>query len=524
MHLQPIETKAKFSEMGMDSKILQTLNRLKFEHPTPIQEKAIPIGIEGKDIVGIAQTGTGKTLAFAIPIIHQIVNAKIGNRQAIVIVPTRELAIQVGETIQKFALPFDIRGAILIGGVHISGQMQQLRRRPEVIIGTPGRIIDHIEHRTINLKDFNILVLDEADRMFDMGFAPQIKQILEHLPTERQTMLFSATMPSTVTSLVTRYTKNPIRIEVARHGSVADKVKQDLYYVKKDQKIRLLEELLKDFKGSVLVFSRTKFGAQKICKSIQLMGHKAKEIHSNKSLGQRREALAGFKSGRYRILVATDVASRGIDVEEIELVVNFDIPDDAEDYIHRIGRTARAGLEGRAISFATTDQRGKVYQIERLMKIRINVLQHPLAFTPSLGQERPAMHSVSAPAQSAPHPQQHAPRSHHVPTHPQNTSSYPQRSGYGSSRPAQRSGYKKPSFSRSGYGPSRPAQGEQRSAQGSSRPHYGAPRPSQGSAHSGQSSARPGQGSPRPSQGGSPHPRRSFSRPGQSFKRSFKKF
>ncbi|MFA6550481.1 MAG: DEAD/DEAH box helicase [Candidatus Gracilibacteria bacterium] len=513
MHLQPIETKGKFSEMGMDPKILQTLNRLKFEHPTPIQEKAIPIGIEGKDIVGIAQTGTGKTLAFAIPIIHQIVNAKIGNRQAIIIVPTRELAIQVGETIQKFALPFDIRGAILIGGVHISGQMQQLRRRPEVIIGTPGRIIDHIEHKTINLKDFNILVLDEADRMFDMGFAPQIKQILEHLPTERQTMLFSATMPSTVTSLVTRYTRNPIRIEVARHGSVADKVKQDLYYVKKDQKIRLLEELLKDFKGSVLVFSRTKFGAQKICKSIQLMGHKAKEIHSNKSLGQRREALAGFKSGRYRVLVATDVASRGIDVEEIELVVNFDIPDDAEDYIHRIGRTARAGLEGRAISFATTDQRGKVYQIERLMKIRINVLQHPLAFTPSSGQERPAMHSVSAPVQSAPRPQQHeprpmqrapasqqyAPRPRHVSTHPQNASPYPQRSGY-----------KKPSFSRSGYGPS--------------RSHYSASRPGQSSAHPSQGSAHPAQGSSRPSQGGSHHPKRSFSRPGQSFKRSFKKF
>lgn len=373
------QAQAKFPGMTMIAqRILKTLEQLQFTNPTPIQSKAIPIGLEGKDLVGIAQTGTGKTLAFAIPILQQIIkqNSRV-QKLGLIIVPTRELALQVDEVFQKVGRAHGLKTAVLIGGANMGHQVQQMKKRPQVVIGTPGRIIDHLQRRSLNLRGINILVLDEADRMLDMGFAPQIKRILQEVPRERQTMLFSATMPEDIAKIANQYMRNPIRIEIARAGTIAENIKQEILIIQKDQKNRNLERILDECKGTVLVFSRTKFGAKKICKSIKFMGHTASEIHSNKSLSQRREALAGFKFGKYRVLVATDIASRGIDVEDIELIVNYDMPEKAEDYVHRIGRTGRAGQEGRAISFATPDQRGKLNNIERFTRTRLNVIRLP---------------------------------------------------------------------------------------------------------------------------------------------------
>jgi ATP-dependent RNA helicase RhlE len=363
-----------FYGLGVAPKILEVLDRMKFTTPTPIQHKAIPIGIEGKDIIGVAQTGTGKTLAFAIPII-QALSQKKG--RCLVLVPTRELAIQVDETFQKIAPLFGIRTAVLIGGASMHMQLQALRRNPRVLIATPGRLVDHISQRTVMLADINILVLDEADRMLDMGFLPQIEQILKYIPRDRQTMLFSATIPGEVVKVATAHMKLPVHVEVAPSGTTAERIIQELFIIKKDAKKQLLGKILRQYSGSVLLFSRTKIGAAKITRLIRGMGHNAAEIHSNRTLPQRREALEGFKTGKYRVLVATDIAARGIDVIGIELVINYDLPEDAENYVHRIGRTGRAGHEGRAITFATPDQGGDVRNIEKLIKTALPISEHP---------------------------------------------------------------------------------------------------------------------------------------------------
>ncbi|TSC97607.1 MAG: ATP-dependent RNA helicase RhlE [Parcubacteria group bacterium Greene0714_21] len=364
-----------FSGLGIAPKLLEILAWLKFTTPTPIQYKAIPVAVEGKDVIGIAQTGTGKTLAFGVPLIQRIMQTKEG--MGLIILPTRELALQVNEMLLKVGRTLPIRTAVLIGGASISYQIQALRRNPHIIIGTPGRIIDHLNQRTLDFRKVIILILDEADRMFDMGFAPQITKILQAVPKERQTMLFSATMPDNIMRIATSHMKLPVRVEIARSGTTVDKVEHELFVVRKDQKNPLLDKLLNSYKGSVLLFSRTKFGAKRICRDIKNMGHSVAEIHSNRSLAQRREALEGFKIGKYRVLVATDIASRGIDVKGIELVLNYDLPESPEDYVHRIGRTARAGREGRAISFVMPEQRHKVRDIERLTRIVLPVSQLP---------------------------------------------------------------------------------------------------------------------------------------------------
>ena len=363
-----------FYGLGIAPKILEVLDRMKFTVPTPIQHKAIPIAAEGKDIIGIAQTGTGKTLAFAIPIIQRLSQKK---GRCLVLVPTRELAVQVDETFQKLAPLFGMRSTVLIGGASMHLQIQALRKSPRILIATPGRLVDHISQRTILLADVNILVLDEADRMLDMGFLPQIEQVLKYIPKDRQTMLFSATIPAEIIKIGTAHMKLPINIEVAPSGTTVERVIQELFIVKKDSKRQLLAKLLAQYHGSVLLFSRTKIGAAKITRFIRGIGYTAAEIHSNRSLGQRREALEGFKVGKYRILVATDIASRGIDVKGIELVLNYDIPENPEDYVHRIGRTGRAGAPGRAISFVTPDQKRAVRDIERLLQTFIMISKMP---------------------------------------------------------------------------------------------------------------------------------------------------
>jgi ATP-dependent RNA helicase RhlE len=353
-----------FYGLGIAPNILAALDKLGFKTPTPIQAKSIPPAIEGKDMVGLAQTGTGKTLAFGIPMIQAV----LAGRKGLVILPTRELALQVEEVFHKVGGPLGVRTALLIGGASMARQMQMVRANPAIIVGTPGRIIDHLQQKTVSLRQVGMLVLDEADRMLDMGFAPQLKRIMTEVPRERQTMLFSATMPQSIVAMANSYMKLPLRIEIAPSGKTAEKVTQELFFVAKNDKFRLLETLLYQYHGSVLVFSRTKHGAKKIAAGVRALGHTAAELHANKSLNQRKEALEGFKNGRYRVLVATDIAARGIDVKGIELVLNYDLPQAAEDYVHRIGRTARAGAAGHAISFATPDQRNDVRDIERLIR------------------------------------------------------------------------------------------------------------------------------------------------------------
>ncbi len=364
-----------FENLGISAEILEVLKSKAYTVPTLIQQKAITPSIEGKDVVGIAQTGTGKTLAFAVPMLQRLMDMK--GKIGLVVVPTRELAAQVEETFVKVGYPLGLRTALLIGGAAMGPQLGAIRRGPHVIIGTPGRINDHLSQGTFKGETVGILVLDEADHMFDMGFLPQIKDIIGTLPADRQTLLFSATMPQEIFTLASRHMKTPLRIEIARAGTIADRMDQEIFVVTKDQKNRLLEKLLMDYKGAVLIFCRTKHGAKKLCANIRVMGHGASEIHSNRSLGQRREALDSFKAGTKRVLVATDIAARGIDVSGIELVVNYDLPEQAEDYVHRIGRTGRAGMAGKAVSLVTADQYYKVKIIERLIRMPIAVSKLP---------------------------------------------------------------------------------------------------------------------------------------------------
>jgi len=378
-----------FDGLGIAPKLLQILTSLKFTTPTPIQLQSIPVAIEGKDVMGIAQTGTGKTMAFGIPMIQRLAQLK---GRGLIILPTRELALQVNQSLQLIGKSLGLKTAVMIGGEPIGRQIRALKQNPHILIGTPGRINDHLEQRTLNLSLVKILVLDEADRMLDMGFEPQIKKILAQIPRERQTMLFSATMPDQIVKIATTYMAQPLRIEVAPAGTTARDIAQEVFFVRKEKKLDLLAKVLSEHKGAVLVFSRTKFGARKIATSVRNMGHAASEIHSNRSLGQRKEALEGFKIGRYRVLVATDIAARGIDVTGIELVLNYDLPENPEDYVHRIGRTGRAGLSGKAISFATPDQRYDVRSIERLIKLTLPVTHAPeLSTTPSISPA-PARH------------------------------------------------------------------------------------------------------------------------------------
>jgi len=363
-----------FYGLGIAPKILDILGHIKFKVPTPIQFKAIPLALEGKDVIGIAQTGTGKTHAFAIPMIQRLAQRKgVG----LVLAPTRELAIQIDEAFMKMAPAFGMKTACLIGGAPMDGQLQALRKNPRIVIATPGRLIDHIGRWNFMPDSVSMLVLDEADRMLDMGFAPQIAQILKFLPKDRQTMLFSATIPKEIMEIAAKYMKLPVSLEVAPSGTTVEHVTQELFIVKREAKIRLLGKLLAQYHGSVLLFSRTKHNARNIMMAIRKMGYSAAEMHSNRSLGQRREALEGFKSGRYKVLVATDIASRGIDVIGIELVINYDLPEDSENYVHRIGRTARAGSQGHAISFATPEQSRDVRAIEKLIRLTLTVSKHP---------------------------------------------------------------------------------------------------------------------------------------------------
>jgi len=364
------ENKSGFYGLGIAPKLLEMLHRNNFTEPTPIQSKTIPVAIEGKDIVGIAQTGTGKTLSFSLPMMQNIARLQ---GSGLVLVPTRELAMQVNEEIMKFGRPLGLRTALVVGGAPMGRQIRDLKNRPHIVIATPGRLIDHLDRKRDLFQSLKVLVLDEADRMLDMGFEPQIKRILENVPTDRQTMLFSATMPHSIMSLAHGYMKLPLRIEISPPGTTVKEIDQEVIFLKNTDKFPMLCKILERHRGSILIFTRTKRGAKKLVSAIHSIRETVAELHSNRSLAQRKEAINGFKNGNFRILVATDIAARGIDVKDIEVVVNFDLPSTADDYVHRIGRTARAGKKGRAITFAMPDEGGEVKQIERLIRTTLPI-------------------------------------------------------------------------------------------------------------------------------------------------------
>ncbi|NQU82952.1 MAG: DEAD/DEAH box helicase [Parcubacteria group bacterium] len=365
----------RFCDLGVEKNFLSILEKKEFHIPTPIQHQVIPGALAGKDVVGIAQTGTGKTLAFGIPIIQRLV---INKGQALILVPTRELAIQVERALQYVGAQLGLRSVVVIGGISQHPQVRALRQNPHIVIATPGRLVDLMKQKVYKLDRVNIITLDEADRMLDIGFLPQIQHILETAPKERQTMLFSATMPKSITSLASAFMKMPLRIEITPQGTSAENVEQEVFVVRKNDKMRLLDSLLQQYKKeTVLLFSRTKYGAKRIARDIRNMGHTATEIHSNRSQAQRKVALDGFRYGKFRIMVATDIAARGIDVKHISLVINFDLPDNSGDYVHRIGRTGRAGRYGKAISFVTPSQKADIKKVERLIRKSLPVLSLP---------------------------------------------------------------------------------------------------------------------------------------------------
>ncbi|MDP3982229.1 MAG: DEAD/DEAH box helicase [bacterium] len=374
-----------FSDLGIAPGLLDTLSRLKLVEPTPIQHQAIPIAIQGKDVVGIAQTGTGKTLAFGIPLVQLLLSRK---GQGLVILPTRELALQVDESLRHIGHSQGIRTAVVIGGTSFGPQLRALSSRPHVVIGTPGRLNDLIEKGKLKLHTTSIVVLDEADRMLDMGFLPQLVTILQELPEEHQTMLFSATMPPEIMKLASKHMKLPVRVEVAPAGTTVETVTHELVILSREQKPEFLQHILLETLGSVLVFTRTKFAAQRMARDLRVAKISAAEIHSDRSLYQRREALEGFKSGKHRVLVATDIAARGIDVKGIALVVNYDMPDSVDNYVHRIGRTARAGTQGRAITFATPTEQRDVRSIERAIHKSFMMTRLPGSMQPVRFQEQ----------------------------------------------------------------------------------------------------------------------------------------
>lgn len=360
-----------FQELDIIEPILKALQEKGYTNPTPIQQDAIPMALKKHDILGLAQTGTGKTAAFSIPIIQQLYQNKVHGRKreirALLITPTRELAIQINDCIKDYTKYTGLRHCVIYGGVKQKAQMDELNKGIDILVATPGRLLDLMNQKFINLDFITHFVLDEADRMLDMGFIHDIKRILPKLPKNKQTLFFSATMPPAIAELSRSILKSPVKVEVAPVSSVVDVIEQSVYFVEKQDKKDLLIDLLKkDKRQSVLVFSRTKHGADKIARILCKAGIGSEAIHGNKSQNARQRALTNFKSHKTRVLIATDIAARGIDVNQLELVINYDLPDVPETYVHRIGRTGRAGHSGTAFTFCAQDERALLKDIQKL--------------------------------------------------------------------------------------------------------------------------------------------------------------
>ena len=373
-----------FNELEIIDPILKAIENVGYETPSPIQAKAIPLMLAGKDILGCAQTGTGKTAAFAIPILQMLHNQlQISNKKrnpgALILTPTRELAIQISESFNAYGKYTKLKTSVVFGGVSQKPQVMALENGVDILVATPGRLNDLLNQKLCDLSEVSMLVLDEADRMLDMGFVHDVKKIIAQLPAKRQTLLFSATMPKEIAALATSILHHPVTVTVTPFSSTAEMIDQFVYFVDKVNKGRLLIKLLRDEKiTSALVFSRTKHGANKIQKLLDTAGVKAKAIHGNKSQGARQEALSEFKTGEIKVLVATDIAARGIDINQLSHVINYDVPNTPETYVHRIGRTGRAGCTGIAISLCDFDEKAYLNDIQKLIKKDVAVVDnHP---------------------------------------------------------------------------------------------------------------------------------------------------
>ncbi len=366
----------KFADLGLSPNILKAIDAAGYKEPSPIQEQAIPLALAGHDIMGLAQTGTGKTAAFGLPLIQSLLGdgfkAPAKSTKSLILAPTRELVNQIADNLREYVRNTHLKVNLVVGGVSINRQIQNLSRGTDILVATPGRLLDLIDRQAIFLDSARFLVLDEADQMLDMGFIHALRKIAPLLGTPRQTMLFSATMPKLMAELSSAYLHNPKRVQVSTPGKAADKIKQSLYYSAQANKTELLKDYLdKSPDGLSLVFSRTKHGAEKLKRHLESAGYDAVSIHGNKSQGQRERAIRAFKAGEARVLVATDVAARGIDIPDVSHVYNYDLPEVPENYVHRIGRTARAGKGGEAIAFVSATEIGYLRQIEKLMKIEI---------------------------------------------------------------------------------------------------------------------------------------------------------
>jgi ATP-dependent RNA helicase RhlE len=386
-----------FEELGLIEPILKALKAEGYSNPTPIQERSIPVVLEQKDLLGCAQTGTGKTAAFAIPVLqllHQQGKTHNGIK-ALVLTPTRELAIQIEESFAAYGRNLNLKKLVIFGGVSQHSQTQALRQGVDILIATPGRLLDLMQQGYISLSQIQLFVLDEADRMLDMGFIHDVKKVIAKLPQQKQTLFFSATMPTEIAKLAGSILHHPVKVEVTPVSSTAETIQQSIYFVDKNDKKNLLQHILQDSSiTTALVFTRTKHGADKVVKDLVRAGITAEAIHGNKSQNARQRALSNFKSGSTRILVATDIAARGIDIDELTHVINFELPNVPETYVHRIGRTGRAGAKGTAFSFCDAEERAYLKDIQKLISKTVPVVtDHPFASgnsTPSTYQPLPS--------------------------------------------------------------------------------------------------------------------------------------
>lgn len=365
-----------FADLRVHPTLLAILQQHSITIPTPIQQQSIPAVHSGQDVVGIAQTGTGKTLAFVLPLFERMLKNKTPGR-ALVVVPTRELAQQAHKVCLWFNRAVRVSASVIVGGESMFRQVQELRQKPAVIIATPGRLLDHVRQKNVDLANVDYFVLDEADRMFDMGFAPQIRAIAATLPPaeKRQTMLFSATMPDGIAKLAANYMRTPTRIEVAPAGQAAKDIQQEMIIIDAAHKSQALFALLPEIKQTTLIFTQTKHKASRLVRQMRDQGYRAEELHSNRSQAQRKKAIAAMQNKHSQFLVATDIAGRGIDIAHIGVVINYDLPEVAEDYVHRIGRTGRAGRSGKAISFVASDQAQQLRRIKRLINAEIKQIE-----------------------------------------------------------------------------------------------------------------------------------------------------
>lgn len=395
-----------FENLKLSASILKALNTQGYEHPTPIQEQSIPSILDRKDLLGCAQTGTGKTAAFALPVLHLLEgrerkDPRKRNISALILSPTRELAIQISESFTDYGKHTGLKHLAIFGGVSINAQISALKGGVDVLIATPGRLVDLMSQRVISLKHVEILILDEADRMLDMGFINDVKKVIAAVPSHRQTLLFSATMPKEITGLADSILRNPVKVEVTPVSSTAEKINQSVYAVEKKDKAALLVHVLKNREmKSVLVFTRTKFGADKLVKVLAKADIKADAIHGNKTQNARQKALGNFKDGKIRVLVATDIAARGIDVDELKYVINFELPNQPETYVHRIGRTGRAGNEGTAFSFCEPEEVEYLRDINKITSQNIPFADHPYQISVKVLEAPVALAKVNAPAKA----------------------------------------------------------------------------------------------------------------------------